>query len=167
MSWLYDTWRKMNCGYLEIKKGADLIFSSGWRGWGKGKKADLWMGEGVEAMKMEEINQWYHLHGSLANHRPQRFISLWGSFCCHNKTNPPNHITQTHTGIAHLTYKPVTFRRALCHQKSHSAVFVCVESSIICAMYSRCNLTACCPSVFIGATAVFLLCVQSDIIKSW
>lgn len=30
-------------------------------------------GGGVGAMKMEEINQWYHLHGSLAKHRPQRF----------------------------------------------------------------------------------------------
>lgn len=76
--------KKMNCGYQQIKKrglGGDLIFNSGWRGWGKGKTANLWMG-GAWGMK-KEINQWYHLFGSLAKHQPQRslvLMDLWASW---------------------------------------------------------------------------------------
>lgn len=36
-----------------------------------GETADLWMGEGVEAMKTMKINQSHHLQGSLANQPPQ------------------------------------------------------------------------------------------------
>ncbi len=157
----------------KLKKGTDLIFSSGWRGRGMGEKADLWMKKGVEAMKTEEINQRYHLHGSLVNHRPQRFISLWGSSCCsccHNKPNPPNHHaycfhTKTHTQVTRMIYKPFTFRQALCHQKCHLVVSVCRFKSNSRLYVQKCNLSA-----YSNITCIWMiycsLCVQKRKIKS-
>lgn len=51
--------KKINCGYQQIKKrglGVDLIFNSGWRGWGKGKTANLWMREGGEEWRRKLIS---------------------------------------------------------------------------------------------------------------
>lgn len=35
--------------------------------WGEGEKADLCIGKGVDMMKLEKINQCYHLPASLVN----------------------------------------------------------------------------------------------------
>lgn len=153
----------------KLKKGTDLIFTSGWRGWGKGKKADLWMGKMGEAMKTEEINQWYHLHGSLANHRTQRFISLWVSSycsCCHNKPNPPNHHaytlphkdTHTLTQRSHIRLtspSPSNKHRVI---KSPTLLCLCVFVCIHACMYSRYILSAYCPSLCVYSIC-FIYCV--------
>lgn len=83
--------KKMNCGYLEIKK-KDLICSSSWLAWGKGREVDLWMWRG-----QEKINQWYHLHGNLANHQPQQFSQpMREPDCCHTHLHAAPH-THSHT----------------------------------------------------------------------
>lgn len=61
------------------------------------------MREGIK----EEINQRYHLRGSLANHRPQRFTSLWWGFCCCDKPNAPKKKTDQEASIQdrHLLFQ--------------------------------------------------------------
>ncbi|KAF3836029.1 hypothetical protein F7725_028587 [Dissostichus mawsoni] len=57
----------------------EALLSEWLKGLGEGKEGGLMDGDGDgEEMKKEEINQWYHLHGSLANQRPQRFSQPMG-----------------------------------------------------------------------------------------
>lgn len=60
---------KLGCVEIKKKKGGGLIqYSVMAEGdWGRERKQTYVQGKGVDMMKLEKINQWYHLPASLVN----------------------------------------------------------------------------------------------------